>query len=189
MSNFLTKIFLLFSLSICLISFNLLVIAQEQPVETAPTQTVQKTGDGYTPLDPCTTLGNSCIKGIDQFQSRDGEINGILAFLQAGINIATYIAVPISVIFIIIGGYNIINAQGDEKKYASGLSTVQYAIAGFVIILLAGTIIGLIIGFSKSDLNSQAGNENNQATQNKQNTKPNQSPSPDNTVTTAGGSN
>ncbi len=212
MSNFLTKIILLLSLSVCFLSFSLTTIAQEA---NAPTETKQTATGDFTPLDPCVTFGNSCLKGIEQFQSEEGGISGILAFLQTGINIATYISVPIAVVFIIIGGYNMMNSQGDEKKYASGLNTIQYAIAGFVIILLAGTIIGLIIGFSKTDLNSKAGNDQSQTEQTSQepligsnqlqttrgepidtlikpntnNNKNKQISTPDNTVTTVGEGN
>jgi hypothetical protein len=167
MSRILSNILLIISFSIFLVSINLPVFSQEFDSEGTPTAVQSATtadgGNASTPLNPCETIGG-CIGGIDKFQNQGGGIDGVLTFLQTGINIATYISVPIAVVFIIIGGYNMMTSQGDEKKYNNGLSTLQYAIAGFVLILLSGTIIGLVIGLSKSDISGGETPQENQST-------------------------
>jgi uncharacterized membrane protein len=99
------------------------------------------------PLDPCATLGG-CMNNIDQFNQGEGT-GGISKFLGEIIKIGNFIVPAIAVIVMIIGGYKMMTSDGDEKKYKSGLDTIAYAIIGLAIVILAGTVITLIISFSK----------------------------------------
>jgi type IV secretory pathway VirB2 component (pilin) len=50
----------------------------------------------------------------------------------------------VCVIFMIIGGYQMITASGDPKKFETGQKTLLYAAIGFIIILLADEIVTFI---------------------------------------------
>ena len=47
-------------------------------------------------------------------------------------------------IFMIIGGYQMITATGDPKQFEKGRNTLLYAAIGFIVILLADTIVTFI---------------------------------------------
>jgi type IV secretory pathway VirB2 component (pilin) len=50
----------------------------------------------------------------------------------------------VCVIFMIIGGYQMITASGDPKQFEKGRNTLLYAAIGFVVILLADNIVDWI---------------------------------------------
>lgn len=51
------------------------------------------------------------------------------------INYAMYIAIPLSIIFIIYGGFQILFAKDDAKKVATGGKAILWAAIGFGIII------------------------------------------------------
>jgi hypothetical protein len=54
------------------------------------------------------------------------------------------IAVPLTAIMAIIGGFQMITAAGDPEKFSSGRKTLMYAVIGFAIVVLAGGIVSII---------------------------------------------
>ncbi|SRR5258708_7642006 len=54
------------------------------------------------------------------------------------------IAVPILGIMVLIGGFQIMTAGGDENKFSSGRKTLMYAVIGFVCILIAQGIVSIV---------------------------------------------
>lgn len=57
----------------------------------------------------------------------------------------TSVAAFVSFIYIVISGYQMLTAFGDEAKYTQGKKTLQFAIIGFVISLSAFLIIKLFV--------------------------------------------
>lgn len=53
-------------------------------------------------------------------------------------------ATPVVVIMVLIGGYQILFAAGDPKKFENGRNTILYAAVGFVVILLAKGVTSII---------------------------------------------
>jgi hypothetical protein len=118
------------------------------------TQTPATVDNSGAPGNVCQTLGG-CLGGLETYSEGD-SVGGIFKFIRDGVNIAVFIAVPIGIIFVVWGGYQMITSQGDEKKYAGGLNTLQYAVIGLVVVILATTIVGLISGFlANGSINSQ----------------------------------
>lgn len=99
-------------------------------------------GENSQPVDVCQVIGG-CLGGIDAYKD-ETAVGGVFKLIQDLISIATFIAVPIGIVFIIFGGYQMITSQGDEKKYASGLETVKYAVFGLIFVILSTTIIAII---------------------------------------------
>jgi len=54
------------------------------------------------------------------------------------------ISIPIMVIIIIIGAFQLITAGGSEEKIRKGKKTITWAVIGFVVVLVAGSIASLI---------------------------------------------
>ena len=161
--SFFTKIFCLSTMIIMMFGLQLTANAQTEPKTTKP-KTEATTGDkvifdansdnlgrgnpagesgGIAPLSACEIVGG-CMKGIDSYDT--GDTGGIFKIIQNGINSAMYVAVPTAIIFIVVGGYMMITSQGDEKKYSTGMTTLQYSIIGLTIVILSATIVLLITG-------------------------------------------
>lgn len=54
------------------------------------------------------------------------------------------LSIPILVIMVIIGGFYILTAGGSEQRVTTGKKVITWAVIGFVIILLAGSVASLI---------------------------------------------
>ena len=54
------------------------------------------------------------------------------------------LAIPIVVIMVLIGGFQIMTAGGNEEKVKQGRSTIWWAVIGYAIILLADGLVLII---------------------------------------------
>ncbi len=77
----------------------------------------------------------------------DGGAANILvdAFLPGIGTILLRLAGALAVLFVVIAGYQIFTAQGDDGKYGAGKTAIVYALGGLVIAGLSQTIIGLVV--------------------------------------------
>ncbi len=64
--------------------------------------------------------------------------------LTVTISIIIWLVGLLSVVFIIVGGLKIVASNGDPARYKSGRDTVQYAVAGIVVAILALSIVTFI---------------------------------------------
>ncbi len=62
----------------------------------------------------------------------------------AVINFLFTISIPLCGIFILVGGFQMMTAAGDPEKFSKGKKTLLYAVIGFTVILLAGSVAALI---------------------------------------------
>jgi Type IV secretion system pilin len=65
-------------------------------------------------------------------------VNNVVGFL------AVDIAIPLTVIMVMIGAFQIMTAGGDPEKFSSGRKTILYAAVGFAIAVIAGGVTTLI---------------------------------------------
>ena len=70
-------------------------------------------------------------------QSFAGIVQAILAALFT-------LSIPIVAIMVMVGGYQILTAVGDEERLKTGRRTITYAVIGFAVILLANGVVSLI---------------------------------------------
>ena len=54
------------------------------------------------------------------------------------------LAIPIVVIMVLVGGFQIMTAGGNEEKVKEGKSTIKWAVIGYIIILLANGLVLII---------------------------------------------
>jgi len=72
------------------------------------------------------------------------------SFQEVAANITNFlflIAVPLTAIMALIGGFQMITAGGDPEKFANGRKTLMYAAIGFAVVLIAGGVAQIIKNF------------------------------------------
>jgi type IV secretory pathway VirB2 component (pilin) len=74
-------------------------------------------------------------------QTTTSTLENILTKIKDTLKTLGYI---VCVIFMIIGGYQMITASGDPKQFEKGRNALLYAAIGFVVILLADNIVNWI---------------------------------------------
>lgn len=85
---------------------------------------------------------NKCKNLVKHFRDGNFEIWELPCYVQYLSEVALYFAGGISVLFVIIGGYKyMIGSISDDKE--GGKKTLQYALTGFTITLLAWTIVNV----------------------------------------------
>jgi hypothetical protein len=54
------------------------------------------------------------------------------------------LSIPIVSIMVMVGGYYILTAAGNEENLKKGRQTITYAVIGFAVILLANGVVSLV---------------------------------------------
>jgi hypothetical protein len=104
------------------------------------------------PADVCEVFGN-CAGGIERFSQ--GGTNSFVDLLLSIAYIFVYILGAVAVLFMVIGGYNMVSSNGDPKKYGAGLDTLKYAVLGLIIAIASFAIVTVVGGiFSTIDITS-----------------------------------
>lgn len=62
-----------------------------------------------------------------------------------------------SVVYIVVGGFRLVMAQGDEEAYTTAKKTITWAVAGFAIALLSFSLIAIVQNLLGADLPSVNG--------------------------------
>jgi hypothetical protein len=57
------------------------------------------------------------------------------------------IAVPLSVIMVLVGAFQLITSAGDPEKVSQGRKTILYAAVGLAVALVAGSVVTIIKSF------------------------------------------
>ena len=70
--------------------------------------------------------------------------NNLSCPVQAVINFLFTISIPLFGIMILVGAFFLMTAAGNPERASTGKKTILYAVIGFVVILLAGSIATLI---------------------------------------------
>ncbi len=91
--------------------------------------------NGATSVTLCDPLGNNCAYGGETFAT---VANNVINFLSINI------AVPLAVIMVLVGAFQMMTSAGDPEKFTQGRKTLTYAAIGFAIAILAGGITSLI---------------------------------------------
>ena len=72
------------------------------------------------------------------------EGGGLLCVAGNIIDALFKISIPIVAIMVLVGGFQIMTAGGNAEKVSSGRKTILYAAVGFVIVLLAESVVSII---------------------------------------------
>jgi Type IV secretion system pilin len=92
-------------------------------------------------IDVCKE-SKSCLKGTDTLGN--GDKNTVVSFLITVAQYLTFIGAAIAVLFAVWGGIQMITSSGDDTKYKGGIKTLQYAIIGLVLTIVAYTIVAVV---------------------------------------------
>jgi uncharacterized membrane protein YidH (DUF202 family) len=84
-----------------------------------------------------------CISGLQNY-STDTTQNNVTKFVLDIVRFLVYIGAGIAVLFIVLGGFNMITSNGNADQYKKGLNTLVYAIIGLVVAIVAVTIVALV---------------------------------------------
>lgn len=103
-----------------------------------------------TTLIPSASDSNSAYSKLAaKFSSGNFELYDLGTYVQYLIETLIYFAGGIAVLFIVIGGYKyMIGGVSDDKE--AGKKTIMYALAGFVITIIAWSIVNAIQVFVTS---------------------------------------
>jgi NAD dependent epimerase/dehydratase family enzyme len=70
--------------------------------------------------------------------------NSFQAVVAQVTNFLLIIAVPLTAIMALVGGFQMITAGGDPEKFSNGRKTLIYAAIGFAVVLIAGGVASII---------------------------------------------
>ena len=81
-------------------------------------------------------------------QTLTDPLGGTETFTSVAVAVAGFlfwdIAVPLSVIMVLVGAFKLITSSGDPEKVSEGRKTILYAAVGLAIALVAGGIVSII---------------------------------------------
>jgi hypothetical protein len=83
----------------------------------------------------CDPLGTNCAPGSETFQTVANNVAGFLF---------TDIAIPLSVIMVLVGAFQFMTGGGDPEKISKARKTILYAAIGFAIAIIATGVTSII---------------------------------------------
>ena len=92
-------------------------------------------GGSPTSITLCNPLGGSGCNGTTSFST---VASNVLYFIYADI------ALPLSVLMALVGGFQLMTSAGDPEKVSRGRKTLLYAAIGLVVVIVAGGVQYLI---------------------------------------------
>jgi len=101
-----------------------------------------------------------CVAEPFVFNSSQGLLSGIKSYdfcglVQLANNLITfgvrYIAFPLAGLFIIIGGYLLLTAGGNEERIIKGKQAITAAVVGLLIVLFSSLIIKVVFKLLGTD--------------------------------------
>ena len=131
-----------------IMAFGLLTYLSPTIAHAAPNPATTTTANKASkPLDVCTTIGG-CLSGIEKYQSTattvDGSVAGLVKLLFTVIEYMIYFSYFIALIFLIVSGYKMMDAQGDGKKYGDAQTMFVNTIYGLIAVICSQTVVFLI---------------------------------------------
>ena len=97
-------------------------------------------------IPPTLRGGNGGVAELSLKQHLLGDKSGgVIGAIPYYTQILVTLAAVITFFYIIIAGYQMLTAFGDESKYAQGKKTLQFAVVGFIISISALVIIRFVI--------------------------------------------
>lgn len=85
----------------------------------------------------CNPLASNC----------SGSGPGLVEIANRIINFLFTIAIPLTAILVLVGGFQMITAAGKPEKFSTGKKTIVYAAVGFAVVLLAKSVVPIIQSF------------------------------------------
>ena len=84
------------------------------------------------------------ITGVDTTQHETGSVINLLTNISGYL---VFITAIISIIVIIIGGFQLVFSEGNAEKAKNARSTIIYAVVGLLVAIIAGPVLKFFFGF------------------------------------------
>lgn len=95
-----------------------------------------------------TTGGGGVVREIPN--PLEGKCNQLDCVIAGIISKLAQLAIPVVVIMVLIGGFQILTSGGNEEKIRTGKTTLWWAVIGYIVILLANGLVLIIQSILKS---------------------------------------
>lgn len=93
--------------------------------------------------DACRNTPNSPV--CQDLQDEVDPVSGDGSLFRQVFNVLSFIAGVIAVIIIVIGGIQMMTADGDPQKFTNARNLLIYAVIGILIVLFAQAIVQLVV--------------------------------------------
>jgi hypothetical protein len=60
------------------------------------------------------------------------------------INFLYLVAVPLTAIMALVGGFQMITSSGNPEQFSKGRKTLMYAVIGFAVVIISGGVVSII---------------------------------------------
>jgi hypothetical protein len=105
--------------------------------------------EGY--LHVASGVRYSCFWGHDhphpcRYRPPEAPEISPFAIIERGIDLMTTVLIAAAVIFVIMGAFTILTAEGDAEKMGAGRTKITYAIVAVIVAVAAQGLIGFIEG-------------------------------------------
>lgn len=84
--------------------------------------------------------------GADGKGSTPSKLFGSDSAFQSISNIVIFLVGAVAVLALLYGGFRYVTSTGDAKRVESAKNTIQYAVIGIVVAILAFAIVNFIVG-------------------------------------------
>lgn len=91
--------------------------------------------------DP-TTITNTKIELTNPLSCEDAT-----CVVQKIINGIFVLSIPITVLMILVGAFQILTSGGQEEKFKSGKNTIKWAVIGFGLVIISLGLVNIILEF------------------------------------------
>ena len=129
------------------VGFGLSTQAQSSaPAKTTNTLTTPSTT--AKPVDLCTGESGfgSCLGGTTDYAT--GDSKSIITKLAINlVNFLIFVGAAIAVVYVVLGGYKYITANGEDSKVKEGRSMVINALIGIAIAIASFTLVSFVTNF------------------------------------------
>lgn len=99
---------------------------------------------GTTIIVLCGFAGVAFAQSINLQNPLGTNCNNLSCPVTAVINFLFTLAIPICGIMVLVGGFQMMTAAGKPEAVSKGKKTILWAVIGFVVVLLSGSVALLI---------------------------------------------
>jgi Type IV secretion system pilin len=125
----------------------LIVMLFARPIASLIRDTLKVTYTTRNTTSQYLTNGKQNSGFVSRIEYVDAPLVGVFKSVLS--NFLIPLSSVATVLFLVFGGWYILTSSGDQKKYETGLSFVRNAVIGFIVVLLATTIVQLLFFFVK----------------------------------------
>lgn len=94
-----------------------------------------------------TTSGSSSLSKDKIELTNPLDCKDAVCVVQKIINGIFTLSIPVAVLMILIGAFQILTAGGEEEKFKNGKNTIKWAVIGFMLVIISLGLVDIILEF------------------------------------------